>query len=300
MNPVAQHATMAAAYSGDVDDALTVDGGRRTYRAIRKVLMEETQQAETPQDSLSDVFSSAELASAETAEPEAKGETAESTPEGEEKATDEVSQEDKVEQKREATPAPEDASENLVPLRAVMSERDKRQKLEAELAELRSKAEPVEPTSVFENEQQFRSELVNDVNLSLTNASLNQSQFFAEREFGKEVMAKKIEAFRGIVEQRPILAERFSQAISPFHELVDIVNEFEELDRMQNMDEYKDNLRKEIRAELEKELQGELQEEIEKDAKKRNAITPSLAKSGSAAGTEDTKDDSLTELFQGR
>jgi len=174
------------------------------------------------EEPLDDVFSKAEP---EIVEPEVTGEEApEETATAVEPETP----------KEESTPDSEDTP-TMVPLKAVKDERRKRQEAEARLAALEEAKEKPEPTSVFENEADFRQEIVSDVTNQLTNQALNQSQFYAEREFGEVAVAEKIEVFKELAQANPALAQQFSQAISPYHELVKIVNQHEELKRMENI-----------------------------------------------------------------
>lgn len=257
---------------------------------------EETAAVEAPaEDSLSDVFSNDEVKAEVVAETEPTGEqteqvTEEAAPDKTEAAETET---------EDSTPEPEKPNEPWH-LTAVMDEREKRQKAEKDLADFKSQHEvPTEPTSVFTDEGEFRKELVQDVDNRLTNATLNQSEFFAQREFGKSELAEKVETFKKLAADNPNLAQRFSAAISPYHELVDIVDQHEKLAKMENIDETFAEMKAKAKAEVLAEIAAEQSEDEQKGAKKREAITPSLAKQRSAGGDSPDAEDELQAVFGG-
>lgn len=256
----------------------------------------------TPEPSLSDIFSNAEpeaVADDATPDDKATGED-ESTAEAEEAAPEE--KEAVEEESKESTPDSEKKDEPWH-ITAVMNEREKRQKAEARLAELEKSAKPDEdrqPTSVFENEELFTRELVGQVDNQLTNAMINMSEFHARDKFGDEVIDEKIGVFKELVNSNPALAQQFSNAVSPYHELVKIVDQHEEVQKMGNIDEYKAKLKAELREELKAELEAEKTESEQKEDAKRSAITPSLANKRSSGGNDDLVEDTLEDVFQGR
>jgi hypothetical protein len=195
---------------------------------------------------------------------------------------------------KEAAPPAAKPKEEAWHLTAVMDEREKRQAAQRELEELKKQLEaaktPKQKTSVLEDEDKFRNEFMEEVRNDLMNERLNMSQAFAEREFGKDVVAEKVKTFKELAANNPELRARFASAPLPFHELVSIVNKHAELKELENVDAYKEKLRAEVRAELLKESEEKQQGE----AKKRESITPSLASKRSAGGVKNS--DSLIGL----
>ena len=194
----------------------------------------------------------------------------------EEETKTEVEPEEQV-----ASPAPE--SETQVPISAMHGERDRRQAAERELSTLRAQLDETnktEPTSVFEDEAKFRDEVSSDFNQQLTNHSLNQSEFFASREVGRDVLDQKIEVFKGLADSNPQLAQQFANAVSPYHELISIVDKHNEIEQMKDLDAYKANLKAEVTAEVKKELTAEK----EKRDAVINSIPDSLVGDTSAGG----------------
>jgi len=156
--------------------------------------------------------------------------------------------------------SPASGSETMVPVSAIHGERDRRKAAEGQRDELQSKldeANKTPPTSVFEDETKWREEITAGFNQQLTNHSLNQSEFFAARELGREKLDKKIAIFKTLVETNPDLGQRFANAVSPYHELVDIVDQHDDLDKMKDIDAYKATLKAEARVEVKAEMEAE-------------------------------------------
>ena len=202
---------------------------------------------------------------------------------GEEETKDEEPEKETKSEEETKDESPSSVEEPKVPISAMHGERDRRQAAEKENVALKEKLEEsnkTEPTSVFEDESKFRNELATDFNQQLTNHSLNQSEFFAARELGRDVLDQKIEAFKKLAEDNPELRQRFAIAVSQYHELVDIVNQHDELDKMKDLDGYKAKLR----AEAKVEVKQELEKEIEEKEKLRKSIPDSLVGDASAGG----------------
>lgn len=186
-----------------------------------------------------------------------------------------------AEPEQESSPEPD--SSPHVPLSAVHGERDRRQAAEKERDDLRKQLEAKntkEPTSVFEDEKAFASEIKSDFNQTLTNHTLNQSEFFAEREYGKPQLAAKIETFKSLVESNPQYRDQFINAVSPYHELVTIVDNHTKLEQMQDLPAYEAKLRAEIKAEVEAENAAKAKSK----ADLRESIPDSLARTASSGG----------------
>ena len=212
-------------------------------------------------------------------------------PKGEEETKQEETKEESEKESTEETKSeeetkdesPSSVEETKVPISAMHGERDRRQAAEKENADLRAKLEETnktDPTSVFEDEAKFRTEISTDFNKLLNNQSLNQSEFFTAREIGRDVLDQKIAQFKSMAENNPELAQRFANAISPYHELVDIVNQHDEMDKMKDLDGYKAKLKAEAKVEVKKELEAE----IEAKKKLHDSLPESLVGDPSAGG----------------
>ena len=157
-----------------------------------------------------------------------------------------------AEKKDDAPPASTEGT--TVPLAALQEQRDKRQSAERERDELKSKLDesvkPTDPTSVFDDESKFRDELTSDFNTELNNQRYNQSQFFVEQDIGKEALAAKTETFKALAAANPALNQQIANAISPYHEMVTIVEQAGELAKMQDLPAYRATLKAEILAEI--------------------------------------------------
>lgn len=201
-------------------------------------------------------------------------------PTGEVEAKDESKDESKEETKEEVS-SPDPKDETKVPLSAMHGERDRRKTAEKERDELKAQLEEKTPlTSVFEDENKFRQEVQDDFNQSLTNQALNQSEFFVADKIGREVLDKKIEAFKTLVETNPEIRQRFANAVSPYHELVSIVDQHDELAKMEDLPAYKATLKAEAKAEVKAELvaEGKAKDDL------RESIPDSLTGDTSAGG----------------
>ncbi|MCH8294483.1 hypothetical protein IH992_25650 [Candidatus Poribacteria bacterium] len=177
--------------------------------------------------------------------------------------------------KDDAPPASKD--ETQVPLAALQEQRDKRQAVERErddlLAKLNKSEKPGELTSVFDDEAKFRSELQNDFDSQLNNQRYNQSQFFVEQDIGKDVLATKVETFKTLAAANPALTQQMANAISPYHEMVTIVDQHSELAKMQDLPAYKAQLKAEAKAEV----LAEMKAGSDDSDKLRDSISDSLA-----------------------
>lgn len=182
---------------------------------------------------------------------------------------------DDTEKKDDAPPASTDGT--TVPLAALQEQRDKRQSAERERDDLKSKLDattkPAETTSVFDDEAKFRDELKSDFDAQLNNQRYNQSQFFVGREIGEEALAAKTETFKTLAAANPALNQQIANSMSPYHEMVKIVDQHGELDKMKDLDAYKAKIRAELKAEMEADTEkGETDK-----AKLRDSIPETLA-----------------------
>jgi hypothetical protein len=209
----------------------------------------------------------------------------EDAPSGETGETVEATTAEAETETAEPTEEASPASDVTVPMSVVHGERDRRQAAEKERDDLRAKLEAssqTEPTSVFEDESKFRSEIDAQINESMSNVALNQSEFFARREFGSEELDGKIEKFKELVKDNDPLRQRFINATSPYHELVEIVDQHDELAKMEDMDAYRAKIRAEERAAVKKELE----DEAAAKAKLRDSVPDSLVDEPSQGGLD--------------
>lgn len=216
-----------------------------------------------------------------------KAEESEKSDDSTESEETETDDKDEKSEESEASTPDEDKKDEPWHLKAVMDEREKRQAAQKELEELRKKYETKDEnkksTSVFEDEDGFRNELLQELESSRWNDKLNMSQALAEREFGSDVVAEKVTAFKELAEKNPDIRNRFAQAALPYHEMINIVEQHEKAKEIENVDEF----REKIRAEEREKLRKELEDQQGKQDKKREAITPSLASRRSKGGTSE-------------
>lgn len=191
------------------------------------------QQAEFEPQSLDTIFAAADRAEEETEAP--KAETVEKTPDAKaDEATAETKDEDTgVKQEDESSPPDEEAKDSdkpNVPLAALMDERDKRKSLEQRIQQLeqeKAQAQPEKKPSVFEDEDQYRQSIVQEVEQNYNTRFLAMSEKLAVDQYGKETVETAINRLSEYAQENPLLAARFRDAASPFHEAVAIVQEQE-------------------------------------------------------------------------
>ena len=237
---------------------------------------DETEQTET--ESVTESTEEAESTTDDNAE-SAEAETRASEPDGEKPdekdATDSTSESEAKEEPWHVT--------------AVMAEREKRQKAEKRLEELEAKLnteDKKDPTSVFEDEGTFRKELLTDVEQTSLNTLYNISQSLAEREFGKDVVAEKIDNFKALAKENPELHAEIRESSLPYHTMIDIVDRHAEAEKLKDPEAYKAQIEAEMRVKVRKELEEEAAQKAAEDAKKRDAISPSIASAQSKGGVK--------------
>lgn len=241
--------------------------------------------AETDELSLDEALSAeepAEDATGETEEVEAKAEEAVEETETEDKADTETDSETPAETKPKTDEEPWH-------VKAVMTEREKRQAAERELAELRKKLETEEreqkpKTSVFDNEDDFRSELLQEFELERQNDRYAMSKALAVDKFGEAEVDKAMETFKGLVESDSEVGKRIFESPLPYFEMMKVVEKHEKAKELENIDDYREKIRAEEREKVRKELEAEQ----DAKAKKREGLTPSLASARSSGGNEET------------
>ena len=209
-----------------------------------------------------------------------------------EENTEEPTEEPEVEAKKEdSTPEPKEDEKTHWQFEAYKDEKRKRQELERELNELKTPKEPVKVPDVLDDQDAYTSYIQNQVSQSTTNMKANMSQFMAERELGKDVVAQKLETFNSMLKADPSLQSKVLDSVSPYHEMVDIVDKAERLKQFENVDD----IEAKIRADVEAEYAAKYSD---KEAN-RTSVTPSLNGRASSSSTKEP-DDSLEALLSGR
>lgn len=181
----------------------------------------------------------------------------------------ETAEEPKGEEVTSEPPAPE-TEERMVPQAALLDERRKRQELEQQL-----NSKPKQAPDVFEDQEGFTNHVTQLVNQQVLNDRANMSEFLARRDYPD--LDSKVEKFQEMAQSNPALQQQVLNAVSPYHELYDIVTKADQLAEMQNVDAYKAKLR----AEVEAELKAEYEQKQSAEQKLRESIPPSLNDVGS-------------------
>lgn len=170
-------------------------------------------------------------------------------------------------------------------LSAVMDERDKRQKAVAKVEELEAKlatyeTKPEDEVSIFEDEGAWKDKQDEKLQKEVRNTSLNMSQAFANKEYGKDKVAEATKWMQDEGVKSPYIVNEFNNAELPFHKLVELY----EADKVvRDPEAYKATLKAELLAEL-------------KATTPEKPITPSLASKRSAGEPPKLPDDPMDIL----
>jgi len=186
---------------------------------------------------------------------------------------------EKVEKEEpDATTAPEVAEPETksVPIQALMAEREKRQALERQMADFEAQKAKEPAPDIFEDQTAYTEHFQKQIDNDRFNDRANQSEFYAKREFGDSELALKVEAFKELKASNPALETQVLNAVSPYHEIVDIVNKQEKMDKMQNIDEFEATTRAEIEAKVRAEIKAEMESKASADKSLRDSIPTSL------------------------
>jgi hypothetical protein len=205
-------------------------------------------------------------------------ETKASDPDQVDVPTEAVEETPEVEVKAEETPEVETTTAEKVEhgtLTGMMDEREKRQKAVALAEKLQEKLDayekkPEDDVSIFEDEAGWKAKQDEKLQQEVRNTSLNMSQAFANKEFGKDKVAEATKWMQDEGVKSPYVVNEFNSADLPFHKLVELY----EADKVvRDPEAYKANLR----AELLEEIKAETPEKpiIKSLASKRSAGEPS-------------------------
>ena len=231
---------------------------------------------------------------ASTGEQEAVEEPeAEATEETQEEEADEESKAEPEEDSKDSTPEPK-KDENNWQFEAYKDEKRKRQELEKKLEELQKPKEPEKAPDVLDDQEGFTNHIQNYVQQQLMNERTNLSQAMAEREYGKDVVAQKLEVFKEMLADDPSLQSRIISSVSPYHEMVDVVNKAEKLKQLDNVED----MEAKIRADIEAKIRAEYESKLSDKNAKRESVTPSL--NSKASSSNEKPDDTLESLLSGR
>jgi hypothetical protein len=176
---------------------------------------------------------------------------------------------------KDAPPASVDKKEpHLVPLATVLDDREKRQKAEADkrqsdarvamlerqLAAIQQQNQPKQPLpDPVEDSEGYTRTIIGTLGQQMQAAMLRQSEFFAKREFGDELLGETM-AF--LDNQPRHVSEQFLREASPFHAAVEWFKQHKEAAERASPD-YEAKLRAEIAAGLREELKAEMKAQIE-------------------------------------
>lgn len=188
----------------------------------------------------------------------------------------------------EATPPVAEVKEEqpMAPIAAMLDEREKRQKAERELELMQQRLSRFEaqqqqqpPPDWFDDPVKAANHQQNLVMQHLYDQKLNQSRFFAEREFGAEIVAEAHAYF----EQNPQQSHQFADHPSPFHSAVEFYKRQKVINEMGSDP---DAWMKAQRAEIEAQIRQELQAPTPKPAPQ----TPPQSLSQAPAGSNPNND----------
>ena len=176
----------------------------------------------------------------------------------------------------EATTAPEVPKQEPqnVPIKALMAEREKRQALEKQMAEIQAQKEAEPAPDIFEDQAAYTQHLQQKIDNDRFNDKANMSEFFARKEYAD--LDSKVELFKELKLTNPALEAQVLNAASPYHEIVDIVNKHETMEKMQNIGEYEATTRAEIEAKVRAEIKAEMEGKLQADKNLRESIPTSL------------------------
>lgn len=176
--------------------------------------------------------------------------------------------EDPVTPAPEAPTAPEVKEDKTVPLPALLAEREKRQALERQLAELQQPAQPV--PEFFEAPEQHL-QIIEQRAAQRLHAAL-EAQAKAVYPDYDEVAEKALAAAR----ENPLLVQQVMTAANPALALYQLGKKSAELELMQDPAAYRARIEAEVRAKIEAETAAK--------ARAAAAIPPDLSQARNAAG----------------
>ena len=188
----------------------------------------------------------------------------------------------------DSTPEPKAEEEaQTVPIAALMAERDKRKAAEQKWEQAQAEKPKESAPDVLEDQEGFTKHINADVETALFNQKANTSEFFARRDH--EDLDSKVEKFNELQKANPQLSAQVQQAASPYHEIVDIVDNHERMAKLGDPVKFEAEMRTKIEAEMREKIMGEVEGKVKADTALRESIPTSLVKSsskGSISGSE--------------
>lgn len=189
----------------------------------------------------------------------------------------------------EATPAPEPKRQDTVPYAAMKAEREKRQRLEAELAKLQEQQAP----SFYESPEQHLDHVLNRVR-----AESQQRLYAALEEQARETYPDYDDVFSEVEAhcqanpgaEKPLLA-----SANPALAVYKFGKQLREQKELQDPEAYKAKLKAEILAELQAE---QIRAKEEARRKAAESIPPDLATTRSAHAGEPVVESVFDEIFK--
>lgn len=158
-----------------------------------------------------------------------------------------------------------------VPVTALLDEREKRQRIEAEAEQMRrevaefrrreqqAQQKPVEVPDILEDPAGYRQHVEQVFDQRLNAQRLQMSRFMAEREFGKETVDAAFEFFN----RHPRDSWALIQEPSPFHAAVDAYKRAQAVEEFgTDPNAYREKLRAEMEAEMRESIRAELAAEM--------------------------------------
>ncbi len=144
-----------------------------------------------------------------------------------------------------------------IPIQAVLDERDRRQKAERELEELRrwkADLERQKQTPDFLEDPEARMQLERqNISQMITDVRLQQSSWLAEKDFGKDV----VEAALAYFDDHPHLSHQFLSSPSPLHAAVEYYKRQKVADEVgTDPAAYRAKIEAELRAKIEEEMRA--------------------------------------------
>lgn len=228
---------------------------------------------------------------------EAEPEVAEAAPVEEPETEIEV---ETGEETPETPPVSADKKPDFTPIQALLDEREKRQRLEQQQAELQRRLDAYEreknkePAPDFFEDPAAAAQYQQNTILQQVNAQkAQQSKFFAEREFGAEKVAEATAYFSQSPELMQISHQLMNEP-SPFHAAVEFMERQKAVQEIgPDPEAYKEKLREEIRQEM-------LGQAQTRQTPSTKAPPPSMAKAPSAGkGDGINTVNTFDEMFNG-
>ena len=173
----------------------------------------------------------------------------------------------------EAPTAPEVKEDKTVPLPALLAEREKRQALERQLAEL--KQQPQQPVPEFFEAPEQHLQIVEQRAAQRLHAALEEQAKAVYPDYD-DMAAKAIEAAQG----NPLLAQQVMSAANPALALYQLGKKTAELALMQDPEAYRAKIEAEVRAKVEAEFAAKASDK----AKAAADVPPDLAAARSSTG----------------